>query len=180
MSHKPDPEALLVALVLCPGTYSRNRFFELFQDPTFFAVRRRALLLRSIILEVTQGDPARRGHIVTIDEPRDADGRAMITYVVPSMNLKRTTALTDLELSLVRYALAAKSGPFEPLAEGDPIRGRIEDALQKLAPDLTSFAFGPNAGASARGSANDSEVESDFDDADELKLSSLPDTDPER
>jgi len=167
MNARPDLEALLVALVLVPGTYSRNRFFALYTDPDAARVRRRAQLLRSLIAEVTQKDPARRGHIVAIDERED--GGASFTYVVPSLNLRRTTTLSDLELSVVRFALSLRADAnappaapdektFAPLGEDDPVRARIEDALRRLAPDLAAL------GASDPLAADDA---SDLDEADE-------------
>jgi len=135
-TSRPDLEALLVALVLVPGTYSRNRFFSLYTDPEAARVRRRAQNLRSVIVEITQGDPTRRGHLVTIDE--QDDGEATITYVVPSLNLRRTTTITKLELAIVRYALARREGA--PLTDDDPIRRSIEQTLCHLSPELAALA----------------------------------------
>lgn len=136
MITRPDPEALLVALVLCPGTYSRNRFFSLYTDPAFAYVRRRAQLVRSVITELTQPDVARRGQILSVvhDEPGETSDK--LTYVVPSLGLRRTTALSTLELSLVRYALERRLGMKAPDDEDTSAKARIEDALQRLAPDL--------------------------------------------
>ncbi|UQA60898.1 hypothetical protein [Polyangium aurulentum] len=138
MKPLPDLEALLVALVLLPGTYSRNRFFELYTDPAARDVRKRAQLVRSIILAVTSADEARRGRILAMNE--EPEGRVTLTYVVSSINLKRTTALTALEVSLVRYALARRAGPFEPLPASGPDRQRIESALGRLGPALPETA----------------------------------------
>jgi hypothetical protein len=49
-----DLEALLVALVLVPASYSRNRFFELYKDPARRRVRRRAAQLRSVVAELVE------------------------------------------------------------------------------------------------------------------------------
>ncbi|MRG94040.1 hypothetical protein [Polyangium spumosum] len=147
MIPRPDLEALLVALVLVPGTYARNRFFALYTDPAAARVRRRAQLLRSVIAEVTQRDPARRGHVVAIDEHEG--GGASFTYVVPSLNLRRTTTLSELEFAIVRYTLSRRAPAaspdetmFAPLGEDDPARARIEDALRRLAPDLAALGAG--------------------------------------
>ncbi|MDI3289413.1 hypothetical protein [Polyangium sp. 15x6] len=180
MITRPDLEALLVALVLVPGTYSRNRFFSLFADPEAARVRRRAKLLRSVIVEVTQSDPARRGHIVAIDEQKD--GGATFTYVVPSLNLRRTTTLSELELSIVRYALAHRAGSiapatppdekaFAPLGEDDPVRARIEDTLRKLAPDLAALT---SSGPLAADEACDLDEPCDPDERDELTEACAP------
>ncbi|MDC0740163.1 hypothetical protein [Polyangium mundeleinium] len=180
MITRPDLEALLVALVLVPGTYSRNRFFALYTDPEAAHARRRAKLLRSVVAEVTQSDPARRGHIVAIDE-RD-DGGATFTYVVPSLNLRRTTTLSELELAIVRYALAHRAGSiapatppdekaFAPLGEDDPVRARIEDTLRKLAPDLAALT---SSGPLAADEPDDLDEPCDPDERDETSASGVP------
>jgi hypothetical protein len=138
MTARPDLEALLVALVLLPGTYSRNRFFDLYTDPAAKEVRRRAGLVRSIVTEVTSGDTARRGRIVGVAEA--PDGQVEFSYVVAALNLKRTTTLSPLEISLVRYALARRTWPFEPLPADDPDRERIERVLGRLGPALPDAA----------------------------------------
>ena len=50
----PDPNALLCALILAPGTYSRNRFFDMFEASAARAVRRRALRVRSMVIQLTE------------------------------------------------------------------------------------------------------------------------------
>ena len=42
----PDPEALVVALTLAPATWSRNRFFELYREPSVRRARRAEWFLR--------------------------------------------------------------------------------------------------------------------------------------
>lgn len=132
-----DSEALLVALVLAPATYSRNRFFALYTDPEVRRVRSRAALVRSIVRHVARIDPAERGEILSV-EPT-ATGRVELTYVVPALGLRRTATLDPIELSLVRFDMARAPGKREPLAADDPDRLRIEAALQRLAP-VTSGA----------------------------------------
>ena len=129
MNTRPDLEALLVALVLLPGTYSRNRFFDLYTDPAAKEVRKRASLVRSIVTEVTSRDATRRGRIVGVAEA--SDGRLEFSYEVAALNLKRTTKLSPLEHSLLRYALAHRMGS---LPVDDPDRERIEGVLGRLGP----------------------------------------------
>jgi hypothetical protein len=105
-----DPEALLVALVLAPATFSRNRFFSLYADPEARRVRRRAALLRSIVRQLVGG--AGRAGLAPA-----ACGGALLTYDVPSLGLKRTAALDALELSVVRFAVARGATP--PLDDHD-------------------------------------------------------------
>ena len=129
-----DLEALLVALVLAPATYSRNRFFDLYADPEARRTRRRASLLRSIVRHVAAIDQARHGEIVGA-EPAPG-GSVLLTYVVPAMGLRRTTTLEPIEMALVRYAIArarAIAVLAPPLPEGDPDRLRIESTLHRLA-----------------------------------------------
>lgn len=131
----PDLEALLVALVLAPATYSRNRFFSLYTDPEVRRVRRRASLIRGIVRHVSRVHADAAGEVLTI-EPTAA-GRVTLTYVVPAIGLRRTATLDPIELSLVRFAMAR--APKEPpagaaLAPDDPDRLRIEEALVRLVP----------------------------------------------
>jgi hypothetical protein len=133
--NAPDLEALLVALVLAPATYSRNRFFSLYTDPEVRRVRRRASLIRSIVRHIAHISSAVQVETLTIEPV--VGGRVALTYVVPSIGLRRTSILDPLELSLVRFAVAR--APKEPpsaaaLAPDDPDRLRIEAALVRLAP----------------------------------------------
>lgn len=133
-----DLDALLVALVIAPGTYARNRFFDLFTDPAVRRVRRRASVIRGIVRHVTRAYKAEQGDLVAI-EPTD-DGRMVLTYVVPAIGLRRTATLDPVELSLVRFAMARGTGRMAPLGPDDPDRLRIEAALHRLAPALPSAA----------------------------------------
>ncbi|WP_437278724.1 hypothetical protein WME90_47240 [Sorangium sp. So ce375] len=99
-----DLEALLVALVLAPSTFSRNRFFSLYADPEARRVRRRAALLRSIVRQLVAG--ADRAGLAPA-----ASGGALLTYDVPSLGLKRTAALDALELAVLRIAVARGAVP---------------------------------------------------------------------
>lgn len=173
MKLPPDPEALLVALVLCPGTYSRNRFYSLYTDPAYARVRKRAQLVRSIITEISSKDPARRGQIVAIeDRSRETNAEAdpfMVTYIVPSLGLRRTTALRSLELSLLRYALAKKGLALDPLLTDEHAALRIEEALAKLGPELLELGE----------DASDLETE-DLDLDEKARIPPLPSEEPER
>lgn len=160
MIQPPDLDALLVALVLCPGAYSRNRFFALFANPEASAVRRRAALVRSIVAELAHADPLRRGRIVSIDDGDDT-GNGLLTYVVSSLGLRRSTSLSSLELSIIQYAVARRVGIAEGLDAGDGTRERIETALRGLSPEMAD---------SARSALEDAL----FDDVDESVLNDAP------
>jgi hypothetical protein len=139
-----DREALLAALVLSPATYSRNRFFELYQDPAVRRVRRRASQIRSVVRHVTGASAAEPGEIVGIVRT-DAE-HVELTYAVPALGLRRTVVLDPLEVALVRLAVekSGRASPFLPPDASD--RGRVDAALARLSPEAR-----PPAPADARG-----------------------------
>ena len=139
MISAPAPDALLVALVLCPGAYSRNRFYSMYATPEGSAVRRRAALVRSIVAELAHPDPLRRGRIVAIDEFQ-GDHLGSLTYVVASLGLRRSTLLKPLELSIIEYAVMRRVGVTEGLDAGETTRDRIENALRGLSPEIADSA----------------------------------------
>ncbi|MGK4009062.1 hypothetical protein WMF31_41050 [Sorangium sp. So ce1036] len=141
-----DLEALLVALVLAPSTFSRNRFFSLYADPGARRVRRRAALLRSLVRQLVSG--ADRAGLAPAES-----GGALLTYDVPSLGLKRTAALDALEVAVLRIAVARGAPPPSAQQDIDPERpsngaalprdllpepadtSRIERALARLLPE---------------------------------------------
>jgi hypothetical protein len=130
----PDEDALLVALVLAPATYSRNRFFDLYRDEARRRVHRRALTLRSIVRHLGDRSPARRAHVVALEGR--SDGEVMLRYEIESLGLRRAALLTELELTIVRHALRHAGRPVTALGgrgnAGD--RHRLDAALAPLAP----------------------------------------------
>jgi membrane peptidoglycan carboxypeptidase len=129
MSDEPpiDPEALLVALVLEPSTFSRNRFFHLYTHPAVRRARRRASLVRSVVRHMSAIPEEQRDDAVfyaPVDESFVA-----LHYEVPSLGLRRKTTLDRTELALVRFSLASRAAN-EPDEED---RERIESALSRLA-----------------------------------------------
>ncbi len=127
-----DPEALLCALVLSPDTWSRNRFFRVFEEARARRARRRAALVRSVVATLR----ARGGDLGEVLPPsNDAGGDVEIAFHVPSMGLTRRTRFSPLELALVRYALGSGD---EATRRHD--RDRVERALGKLAPVRTGIA----------------------------------------
>jgi hypothetical protein len=128
-----DPEALFCALVLVPKTFSRNRFFDLYQDPTLRKVRGRAARVRGIIRQLV-GEGRSRAEIV--GEQVLEDGRVLLRYRVEDLAYARTTALSALEAATLRYALHRVSAGF--LDDDD--RLRVEDALSRFS---KGFAIPP-------------------------------------
>jgi hypothetical protein len=116
-----DTDALLCALVLAPRAYSRNRFFELFEEPERRRVRRRAGRVRGILRQLLAGAE------ITGEVELD-DGRRLLRYRMPSLGLSRTAALSRLEFATLRFALD-RSKRREPEAD---VRAIVEEALHRL------------------------------------------------
>ncbi|MFC1641857.1 hypothetical protein ACFL5O_04085 [Myxococcota bacterium] len=124
-SWSPDPDALFCALVLVPGLFPRNRFFSLFEQPVFGAVRKRARRVRGV-LDQFQGRGAPKAEVV--GEQVMADGRVILRYRVADLAFEHTTALAPLEAAVLRYAMNREGGG--PLSEDD--RLLVVDCLRKL------------------------------------------------
>jgi hypothetical protein len=121
----PDPDALLVALVLVPETFSRNRFFRLYEDPATRRIRRRAARVRGVIRQLLGTG---RAKAELLGEAVMDDGRVLLRFRVQGMSFERTTALSALEAATLRYALnRAGAGTLEEVD-----RRRVESALAKL------------------------------------------------
>ncbi len=125
-----DLDGLLCALVLAPHTFARNRFFDLFTKPEARLVRRRAARVRGIIRHLL-ADGRPQGEIV--GERVLDDGQVLLRLRVPDLMFERTTALSALEAATLRYAMhRAGHSDLE-----EPDKQRVEQALSRLAPDLS-------------------------------------------
>jgi len=120
-----DLEALLAALILAPRTFSRNRFFWLFERPEALKVRRRAARVRGILRQLA-GTPTPKAEIV--GERVLSDGQVHLRYRVEELGYTRTAALSALEAATLRYALH-RSGK-SPLSNEE--RAAVEAALARL------------------------------------------------
>lgn len=125
MNPEVDPEALLAALILAPRTFSRNRFFWLFERPEAAKARRRAARIRGILRQLA-GTPKPAAEIV--GERVLADGQVLLRYRVEELGFTRTAALSALEAATLRYALN-RAGKAALSAEE---RGVVEEALGRL------------------------------------------------
>jgi hypothetical protein len=120
-----DPDALFCSLVLAPESFPRNRFFLLFEEPRFDAVRKRARRVRGIVEQLLG-----RGHpkAEIVGEQVMADGQVILAYRVHDLSFERTTALGALEAAALRYALhRAGAGPL-----GDEDRAMVCGRLRRL------------------------------------------------
>jgi hypothetical protein len=120
-----DLDALLAALILAPRTFSRNRFYWLFERPEAARIRRRAARVRGILRQLT-GTPKPPAEIV--GERVLADGQVHLRYRVEGLGYTRTAALSSLEAATLRYAMH-RAGRA-PLSHDD--RAAVEGALGRL------------------------------------------------
>ena len=130
---KVDLEGLLVALVLAPRTFSRNRFFALYQDASVRRVRRRAARVRGLIRQLL-GEGRPKGEI--IGEQVLEDGQVLLRLRVPELSFERTTALSALEAATRRLALSRAGAGKATRADKD----QVEAALSRLGPELRPSA----------------------------------------
>ncbi len=124
-----DLEGLLCALVLAPATFSRNRFFRVFESPAGRGVRRRAARVRGVIRQLLgEGRPKAE----VIGERVLEDGQVFLRYRISELAFERTVALSRLEAATLRYALhQANAGELS-----DEDRDSVVGALQRLGRDL--------------------------------------------
>ena len=132
MSFAPNHEALLVALVLAPATFSRNRHFSLYSDAALRKVHRRALVVRGIVRHLGETLSERKAQIVHVEDR--PDGGVELRYEVPSLGLRRVAWLSAVEAAVVRFALERAGRQthelFAHAAALDPVR--IEATLSTL------------------------------------------------
>ncbi|MCA9642096.1 MAG: hypothetical protein H6718_32310 [Polyangiaceae bacterium] len=131
-----DSDALLCALVLVPTSFSRNRFYELFEGPGGKRVRKRAKRLRGLIRQLL-GRGREQAEIVGRQELDD--GSVLMRFRVDNLGFQRTTSLNPLEMSIVNFALHRAGKQELPLED----RERVEGALLRLAPQ--AIGAGPES-----------------------------------
>ena len=104
-----DLDGLLVALVLVPHSYARNRFFSMYRWPAAREVRRRAALLRSLIADLSCDAESlvlrRSGPELTLSFDR------------PAFDARRRTRLSARELALVAQVLERADLPASRLTQ---------------------------------------------------------------
>ncbi|MBL8741096.1 MAG: hypothetical protein JNK04_08385 [Myxococcales bacterium] len=115
-----DLDGLMCALVLVPGSYSRNRNFGMYQDAERRAVLRRSRLVRALVRELLRPEEK------TISfEPRE--GGVTLALEIPAVQLRRRALLSPIEHDLVEYLLARSRG-----ARAEEPARRVEQALARL------------------------------------------------
>jgi hypothetical protein len=146
-----DLDALFVALVLVPGSYPRNRFFQLYRVAAARRVRRRAALVRSLVAalssDTVEVELSRRDALSVSRssvEPKSGSselGRVRLSYRVPDLGVARTTHLSEDELAVMKRAveLAGVAPPWFAEVD-DAASARIEPRLLKLLGDADRWS----------------------------------------
>jgi hypothetical protein len=115
-----DEDGLLAALVLAPGTYSRNRHFDLYQRQDLARVQRRARVVRSLVRTLLRDEPK--------SVSKSPEGAWVVVRVeIPALGLRRTARLTPIEFDLVEFLHARAEGQRPPSPH------RVDEALLRLA-----------------------------------------------
>jgi hypothetical protein len=128
--ERVDLDALLVALVLVPHSFPRNRFYALYREPEARRVRRRAALLRSLV-----ADLADDAEDVTLTPTGERTVR--LRYQKSDVGAVRVTRLNRDELALVSYALKRVGGSLDAVSSlGGSWPERVDDALERIEPSL--------------------------------------------
>ncbi|MCS6898266.1 MAG: hypothetical protein RMJ98_00790 [Myxococcales bacterium] len=121
----PDPEAMVVALVLSPTAYPRNQFFALFNIAPLRKARWRAAQLRGLVNALARP----KAPIVDYTIRPHENGK-VLSYRVPSVNLRVRAFLQPHEAAVVELAVAKIRGE-EPPADSLAMVNRW---LERLAP----------------------------------------------
>ncbi|MCH2109095.1 MAG: hypothetical protein MK135_07185 [Polyangiaceae bacterium] len=134
--NTPDPAALFVALVIAPGTFSRNKHFDLFLPQEASYQRRRAQLVRTIVRDLTEpwkipGSQRTHAGVDELSEALEGD-RVVLRYAIYALELKRESRLTLLEAATLHYALH-RAG-LGTLSTQD--RSLVENTLSRMTPLL--------------------------------------------
>jgi hypothetical protein len=97
--------ALLAALVIAPGVFTRNRHFELLSSGAGSRARKQAKVLRGLVAHLARTTPAAEQVTFVTTGAQVALG-----YVIPSMNYTRNIRISAFEARLVRYVVARQYG----------------------------------------------------------------------
>ncbi len=120
-----DRDALLVAMTVVPGLYSRNRMFALYNEPHVKDAKARAAILRGVVRHLvgTAGE-------AQIELAR-AESGSILRYRIERMRMERRIELSELEAACVAY-LSGRGGCLA-LHATERDRALIEAALKRLA-----------------------------------------------
>ncbi|MFO0674075.1 MAG: hypothetical protein U0235_31410 [Polyangiaceae bacterium] len=120
-----DESALVVAMVVVPALYSRNKMFNLFSDPRLRRARKRAIALRTAIRQLASG----AAESVRL-EPSGPLTR--LTYDLPRLHFTRTLELTPQERACVVFSVDRERPGI--LSCSPEERAQVERTLSRLTP----------------------------------------------
>src|SRR5580698_7651553 len=100
----PDREALIVAMALVPGMYTRNKLFALHREPEVRRARARAAMIRGVVRQLA-GD---RGEPEGIALVRHGEV-SVLRFRVPQVSFERRVELSEIERACLVF-LAARAG----------------------------------------------------------------------
>lgn len=89
-------EALVVAMIVAPGVYARNRMFDRLSTASARRARARAVILRGVLPQLA------RASGVTVEH--EAHGSWVLRYAIPAIRLTRVVQLSGPELAALRVA----------------------------------------------------------------------------
>jgi hypothetical protein len=127
-----DLDALLVALVLVPHSYPRNKFYHLYRSPEAQRVRRRAATIRGIVAELLHEASELR---VESDEQA-----VVLHYRLAEVGVSRQSILSHSEHALLCHCVARARGNASPWLQklGTP---RAAEAVAKRVASLLPLAM---------------------------------------
>jgi hypothetical protein len=129
---KIDREALVVAMAVVPGVYSRNKMFKFFEDTRVRSARRRAAALRGAARHLASG-------AVCDVAVSDSECRGVVlSYRLGAVRLVRRLELSAVEYASVAYL--ARRGGSRALEATEKERALIDATLGRLAAGLNLSA----------------------------------------
>lgn len=128
MRSQIDRDALLVAMTVVPGLYSRNRMFALYNDPHVKYAKARSAILRGVVRHLL-GTAGEAEVELAKAEPSSGSG-VVLRYRIERLRMERRIELSELEAACVAY-LSGRGGCVS-LHATDRDRALIEAALKRL------------------------------------------------
>ncbi len=142
-----DETALVVAMTVVPGLYSRNKMFSLFTDARIKRARKRAMALRLAVRQL--GGGGARNVTLEAAAPPVADAHGThgaatmwrLVYEMPRVAYERRLLLGDAERACILYLLERAGSNNVPPACAcrDEDRALVERTLAHLVPADESF-----------------------------------------
>jgi hypothetical protein len=125
--NRPDRDALVVAMTIVPGLYSRNKMFGFYTDPEVRGAKARSATLRGVVRQLVSS----HGPAPSIQLDRSTStGTCVLSYRIEGLHLVRTLHLSALEAACIAYLVArAGSSVLRPF---DHERALLDKALARL------------------------------------------------